>query len=43
MTRKLFYEDSHLTAFSAKVLSCEETGKGFAVILDATADRKSVV
>lgn len=37
MTRKLFYEDSHLAAFSAKVLSCEETGKGFAVILDATA------
>ena len=37
MTRKLFYEDSHLAAFSAKVLSCEETGKGFAVTLDATA------
>lgn len=37
MTRKLFYEDSHMAAFSARVLSCEETGKGFAVTLDATA------
>ena len=24
-TRKLYYEDSHLQAFSATVLSCEET------------------
>lgn len=37
MTRKLFYEDSHLAAFSAKVLSCEENGRGYTVILDATA------
>lgn len=37
MTRKLFYEDSHKAVFSARVLSCEETGKGFAVTLDATA------
>lgn len=36
-TRKLYYEDSHLRTFSAKVLSCEETEKGFEVILDATA------
>lgn len=36
-TRKLYYEDSHLRSFSAKVLSCEETEKGYAVILDATA------
>lgn len=36
-TRKLFYEDSHLSQFSATVLSCEETAKGFEVILDATA------
>lgn len=36
-TRKLYYEDSHLRAFSAKVLSCEQTEKGYAVILDATA------
>ena len=36
-TRKLNYEDSHLQAFSATVLSCEETAKGYEVILDATA------
>ena len=36
-TRKLFYEDCHLKTFTAKVLSCEETSKGFAVTLDATA------
>ena len=36
-TRKLYYEDSHLAAFTARVLSCEETDKGFEVVLDATA------
>lgn len=36
-TRKLYYEDSHTRTFSAKVLSCEKTEKGYAVILDATA------
>ena len=36
-TRKLYYEDSHLRTFSAEVLSCEKTEKGFAVILNATA------
>ena len=36
-TRKLYYEDSHLREFTARVVSCEETEKGFAVILDATA------
>lgn len=36
-TRKLYYEDSHLSAFSATVLSCTEEKGGFAVILDATA------
>ena len=36
-TRKLYYEDSHLRTFTARVLSCEETEKGFEVILDATA------
>ena len=36
-TRKLYYEDSHMTTFSARVLSCEETEKGWEVILDATA------
>ena len=36
-TRKLYYEDSHLSRFPATVLSCEKTDKGFEVILDATA------
>ena len=36
-TRKLYYEDSHLRTFSAEVLSCEKTDKGYEVILDATA------
>ena len=36
-TRKLYYEDSHIRTFSANVLSCEKTDKGFEVILDATA------
>ena len=37
MTRKLYYEDCHLTSFEAKVESCTETARGFEVILDATA------
>ena len=36
-TRKLYYEDSHLRQFTAEVLSCTETKKGFEVILSATA------
>ena len=36
-TRKLYYEDSHLTSFSATVLSCRQGEKGWEVILDATA------
>ena len=36
-TVKLYYEDCHIREFSAKVLSCRETEKGFAVTLDATA------
>ncbi len=36
-TRKLYYEDSHLRTFSAKVLSCQQGEKGYEVILDATA------
>ncbi|MBQ7000624.1 MAG: alanyl-tRNA editing protein [Oscillospiraceae bacterium] len=35
-TRTLYYEDSHLSAFSATVLSCEAVKGGYAVILDAT-------
>ena len=36
-TRKLYYEDCHLSAFAAQVMSCEETDKGYAVTLNATA------
>ncbi len=36
-TVKLFYQDSHLKTFTAKVLSCAETEKGYQVVLDATA------
>lgn len=36
-TRKLYYENSHLSQFSAVVLSCAEGKKGFEIILDATA------
>ena len=36
-TRKLYYEDCHLSNFSAQVMSCEETDKGYAVTLNATA------
>ncbi len=35
--RKLFYEDCHLTAFSATVTGCEKCEKGYLVTLDATA------
>ena len=36
-TRKLFYEDCNLAQFSARVLSCGETERGFSVVLDQTA------
>ena len=36
-TRKLYYEDSHMTTFEAEVLSCEARGEAFAVVLSATA------
>ena len=36
-TRKLYYEDCHLSVFTAQVMSCEETGEGYAVTLNATA------
>ena len=37
MTERLFEHDPHLFAFTAKVLSCEETDGGFAVVLDRSA------
>ena len=36
-TRKLYYEDSHKSRFTAQVLSCQQTKKGYEIILDATA------
>ena len=36
-TRKLYYEDSHLRAFSAQVLRCGQVKKGWEVTLDQTA------
>ena len=37
MTERLYYTDSHCRAFDASVLSCTETDRGFAVVLDRTA------
>ena len=36
-TKKLFYENSHLSHFTARVLRCTPEETGYAVILDATA------
>ena len=36
-TRRLYYEDCHLSRFQARVCSCEETERGFLITLDATA------
>ena len=36
-TQRLYYQNSHLSEFSARVCSCRETERGFEVILDATA------
>ena len=37
MTEKLYYKDSHIHVFTARVLSCEKAKKGFALTLDKTA------
>ena len=37
MTRKLYYEDCHLSSFSALVTGCDRSEKGWEVTLDATA------
>ena len=36
-TRKLYYEDCHLSSFTSQVLSCEPAEGGWEVVLDATA------
>lgn len=37
MTEKLYYKDSHLKAFRACVISCEQVGDRYEVVLDKTA------
>ena len=37
MTEKLYYMDSHLKEFDGTVLTCEPSGEGYKVVLDATA------
>lgn len=37
MTRKLYYEDCHLSRFRAQVLSCQKSEKGYEIILNETA------
>ncbi len=37
MTEKLYYSDSYTKEFSAVIISCEESEKGFRVVLDRTA------
>ena len=34
---KLYYQDSHIKNFAARVLSCAETTKGYEIVLDQTA------
>ena len=36
-TEKRYYQDPYLTAFTARVLSCEKSKSGWAVVLDRTA------
>ena len=37
MTEKLYYTDSHLSTFQARVVSCQAVAEGFEVILNRTA------
>ena len=37
MTKQLYYTDSHLHSFTARVLACEPVQAGYAVVLDQTA------
>ena len=36
-TKKLYYEDVYMKEFTAKVLECRETDKGYEIVLDQTA------
>ncbi len=37
MTEKLFYKDGYMQEFKATVISCQETKKGYEIVLDQTA------
>ena len=37
MTEKLYYEDSHIFEFDARVLECRELGAGYGIVLDRSA------
>ena len=37
MTEKLYYKDAYIKNFSSRVLSCEPTNGGYAIVLAATA------
>ncbi len=37
MTEKLYYQDSHLSVFTARVLECRRVKKGWELVLDRTA------
>ena len=37
MTKKLYYEDSYIKSFDARIVSCESSGDVFKVVLDKTA------
>ena len=37
MTEKLFYEDSYIKEFQARVLSCRERNGGYQAVLTRTA------
>lgn len=37
MTKKLFYEDSHINEFEAKVIDCIKDREGYKIVLDQTA------
>ncbi len=37
MTERLYFDDAYLTDFTATVISCEQTKKGYAVTLDKSA------
>jgi len=37
MTEKLYYQDSHMSEFKARVLDCRENKKGWEIVLDRTA------